>query len=69
MLVAVFFPFRLWHPSLFIPWEEVTGPAEGKKWFVHYLEFRFRQAPDIPFRVNRKLGRWIAERRGWRFVE
>jgi hypothetical protein len=67
LYLSILFLFRPGHPSLFIPWADVSTPAERRVWFVSCLEFRFHGAPRIHFRVNRKLGEWIASaaRNAW----
>jgi hypothetical protein len=59
LYLAVPFPFRIGHPPLFIPWTDISVTATRRLVFT-YLEFRFRRAPDIPFRVGERLGRRIA---------
>jgi len=63
LYISLFFLFRFNHPNLFIPWNEVT--LDAKKGFLYkYLEFRFLQAPMIPFRVSERLGQRIMQSAG-----
>lgn len=64
LYLSVFFLFRFGHPNLFIPWADVSV-APGKRGLLSiYTEFRFRQVPTIPFRVNERLARRIIESAG-----
>jgi hypothetical protein len=54
LYLAVAFPFRVGHPSLFISWSDVSA-APGKMLWFRYLELRFRQAPSIPLRLPERL--------------
>ena len=63
LYLSVFFLFRFGHPNLFIPWPDISVSLK-KSLFTPCMEFRFRQAPTIPFRVNEKLGQRIAQASG-----
>ena len=64
LYLSVFFLFRLGHPDLFVPWADISV-TPGKRGFLSiYTEFRFRQAPMIPFRVNERLTQRILESAG-----
>ncbi len=64
LYLSIFFPFRFGHPNLFIPWGEVT--FDKKKGFIRkFVEFRFKQAPMIPFCLSEKLGNLIIESSGY----
>jgi hypothetical protein len=64
LYLSVFFLFRFGHPNLFIPWADISA-TQGKRGFLSiYTEFRFRQAPTIPFRVNKRLARRMMESAG-----
>jgi hypothetical protein len=63
LYLSVFFLFRLGHSNLFVPWADIS--VSIKRGFFHTLmEFRFRQAPTIPFRVSERLGQRIAKAAG-----
>ena len=56
--------FQSGEMHLFIPWADVSV-APGKRGFLSiYTEFRFRQVPTIPFRVNERLARRMIESAG-----
>lgn len=60
LFITMIFFFRFGHPSLVIPWPDIS--AERKKGFLTpYVELRFRRAPSVPFRVSERLGRRIVE--------
>jgi hypothetical protein len=63
LYLSVFFLFRIGHPSLFIPWEEISASRQKNFW-GRYIEFRFKQAQRIPFRVSPGLGEKILKASG-----
>jgi hypothetical protein len=50
LYLAVFFPFRLGHPDLFVPWQYVTV-NHGKTLLWKWIEFRFQQTPHVWLRL------------------
>jgi hypothetical protein len=63
LYLSVFFLFRFGHSNLFVPWADIS--VSSKKGFMsNYLEFKFKQAPKIPFRVNERLARRMMESAG-----
>ena len=60
---SVFFPFRIGHPPLFIPWQDVSV-RPGKSFWVRVYEFRFRQVPSVRFRLREKVGKKIQDAAG-----
>jgi len=60
LFLSVFFLLRIGHPTLFIPWEDVSVTMKKGTW-GKYSELRFRRAPTIPFRMSGKLSDKIAE--------
>jgi hypothetical protein len=64
--LSVFLPFRIGHPSLFIPWQDISIRPGKSLWFRVY-EFSFREAPSIRLRLREKLGKKIqaAAGAGW----
>lgn len=63
LYLSVFFLFRVGHPTLFIPWTEISTNKK-KGYFRTYMEFRFKQAPAIPFLVTERLGQRIVKAQG-----
>jgi len=59
LFVSLLFLFRVGHPSLFIPWGDITVNMKEGVW-GKYAELRFRQAPTIPFRISETLIEKIA---------
>ena len=55
LYLGVFFPFRLFHPRLFVPWSDV-GVAPRRGWVFKYLDFSFLKAPGVLLRVPQQLG-------------
>ena len=51
---SVFFPFRVEHPPLLIPWNEITA-TPGKRLFIEHVDLRFRRAPEIRVRISQRL--------------
>ena len=60
---SVFLPFRIGHPSLFVPWQDVSVRSDKCMW-VRVYEFRFRQVPSVRFRLKEKLGKKIRDAAG-----
>jgi len=58
LYLAVFLPFRIGHPPLFIPWQDVSVRRERFLWFRVY-KFEFRQAPSVRLQLKEKLGKEI----------
>ena len=57
--LAVLWLFRIGHPPLFIPWEEISSQPATWRWF-RFVELRFRCAPSIPFRITEGLAQKLA---------
>jgi hypothetical protein len=56
--LSVIFLFRAGHPPVFVPWADVSvTPVEG--WLLRYLEFRFKNAPNVWVRFPRAFGEQI----------
>jgi hypothetical protein len=53
-LATVFF-FRIGHPSLFIPWTEISLLGRRKIFFVEFAEFRLGREEQVPFLIRAKL--------------
>ncbi len=60
---SVFLPFRIGHPPLFVPWQDVSVRPDMCLW-VRVYEFRFRQVPTVRFRLREKVGKKIQEAAG-----
>jgi hypothetical protein len=58
LYLAVFFPFRIGHPPLFIPWQDVSVRLGRFLWFRVY-KFEFRQVPSVHLRLREELGKKI----------
>lgn len=61
--LAILLPFRLGHPMLFIPWEDVRSEP-GRSWGIPVVTYRFVRAPDIPLTISRRLSRRLSRARG-----
>ena len=58
-LYASVFPiFRVGHPPLFIPWQDITV-RPGKCFWVSVYKFEFRQVPSVCLQLREKLGKKI----------
>lgn len=55
LYLAVSFLFRVGHPPLFIPWQDVSVKS-GKTLWWKWTEFRFLQAPSVYLQIPGKLG-------------
>jgi len=58
LFLSVFFLFRVGHPPLFIPWQDVSIRPTKFLWFRMYL-FEFRQKPSVKVRLRESLGKKI----------
>jgi hypothetical protein len=58
LYLAVFLPFRIAHPPLFIPWQDISVRPGRVLWFRVY-KFEFRQAPSVRMQLREKLGKKI----------
>jgi hypothetical protein len=54
LLIAVLLPFRLAHPTLFIPWREIAATSHSG-WTKNYVELRFAKEPNVRMRLSRRL--------------
>lgn len=60
LYLAVWFPFRIGHPPLFIPWSDIT--AHNKKLlFFPSVELEFSKSPGNIFRISKSLAEKIAK--------
>jgi hypothetical protein len=55
LYLAVLFLFRVGHPPLFVPWQDISVMT-GKLLLWEWTEFRFRQAPGVWLRLYGGLG-------------
>lgn len=55
LYLSVLFFFRVAHPPLFIPWEDI-GVRQRKRLFSSGIVFTFAKAPSVTLRVSRRLG-------------
>ena len=63
LYLAVFVPFRIGHPSLFVPWSDVVMVG-SKGWLVKQTELRFARVPEIPVRLPQELVNSISTEAG-----
>ena len=63
LYLAMLLLFRIGHPSLFIPWQDISVKT-GKTLLWCWTEFHFRQAPGVYLRVFGKLGQQIQSAAG-----
>lgn len=54
VLFAAVFPFSLFIPPLFVPWEELTG-VEHKGMLVRFVDLRFSKVPDSENMISGRL--------------
>ncbi|HEX4143578.1 MAG TPA: hypothetical protein VHY91_08600 [Pirellulales bacterium] len=55
MGLATFFPFRVGHPSLFIPWSEMLVSEMRRFIFFKRVRFTFPDAPSLWFEISPRL--------------
>jgi hypothetical protein len=54
LYLAVFFLFRVAHPPLLIPWNEVTL-SRGRKFFMNMVRFQLGREHPIPLSIRESL--------------
>jgi hypothetical protein len=54
LYLAVFFLFRVAHPPLLIPWNEVTL-SRGRKFFMNMVRFQLGRENPIPLSIRESL--------------
>ncbi|MBZ5599527.1 MAG: hypothetical protein LAN83_14545 [Acidobacteriia bacterium] len=55
LYLAVMFIFRTGHPSLLLPWHEVSVQRRWKMVFFRYVELTLGREEQIPFRISGRL--------------
>jgi len=55
LFLAMMIPFRFGHPSLFIPWFEVSRVSRGKWLQFPFVELQLGREDPIPLRMNERL--------------
>lgn len=63
LYLSVIFLFRIGHPSLFIPWGDITVSIR-KGFLGNHMEFRFKQVQNVPLRVSIPLGEKLLKESG-----
>ena len=63
LFVSIFRIFRVAHPPLFIPWNQVSRSSKRFLW-SKCTELRLGQADSIPFRIDQRLSDRLAEAAG-----
>lgn len=63
LYLAVWFLFRVGHPPLIIPWQDITM-TERKRFFIRQVIFDFARCPNIPFIINKRLADKISQEKG-----
>ena len=58
LYTSVFLLFRIGHPPLFIPWEDISV-RPGKCLWVRVYKFEFRQVSSVRLQLKEKLGKKI----------
>ncbi len=59
--IAVWLFFRVGHPPLYIPWQDIRA-REVRALFIPMIELRFAKAPQVAVRVTRRLAQTLLER-------
>jgi hypothetical protein len=63
LYLAVFFPFRIAHPPIFIPWTEVTF-SKSRVFFVTMVRFQLGREDPVPLSIRESLANKIREASG-----
>lgn len=62
LYISLLFPFRFGHPTLRIPWEDLSS-KETRRLFFKRTEFRFAKVPNVGMQVTTSLGEEILRQR------
>jgi hypothetical protein len=60
LYLSLFFPFRIGHSPLFIPWNEMKMEMKQSIFSGKYMEIHFTEVPGTLIRISEKLARKIA---------
>ena len=63
LYLALLLLFRIGHPPLFIPWQDISV-RPGKVLWVRTYKFEIRQAPSVHLQLREKLGKRIQDAAG-----
>ena len=63
LFLSVFFPFRIAHPPLLIPWSEVTL-SKSRIFFVNIVRFRLGREYSVPFSIRESLAAKLRDAAG-----
>lgn len=58
LFLSVLFLFRVGHPPLLIPWEDISVERYNS-FFIKGVKLRFSRVPNVPLRLREKLARNI----------
>ena len=61
--LSLIFIFRIGHPPLLVPWEEIHV-EKYKGWLTEYAKLTLRQVPQTPIYFSKSLALEINEQRG-----
>jgi len=64
LYLSIFILFRLWHPSLFIPWSDVAVISE-EGFLGQKMKFSFRQMPFVSLYISERVGLEIVKYAEW----
>ncbi len=59
LYIAIFPIFRINHPPLFIPWNDISTEKEKQFVFFNVVKFSFRKSSKIPLIISKKLANRI----------
>ena len=63
LYLSVFFPFRLAHPPMLIPWSEVTF-SKSRVFFVTMVRLQLGREHPVPLSIRESLAKRIREASG-----
>lgn len=68
LYLSIFFPFRIAHPPLFIPWQDISLVSKTFLW-VKYVELRLGRENAIPLRISDRLAQKLKSAAAGRMPE
>ena len=63
LYLSILFPFRVGHPPLLVPWEDISWTEKPGRFFGGF-KLQFARSPSIPFLISRRLMEKIANALG-----
>jgi hypothetical protein len=67
LYLSVFLPFRIGHPALLIPWEDISAKPQRTGWFPT-VRLHLAKCPSIPLVISKRLASKLSRASGHQFA-